>query len=80
MPGNSTYPVITRPELGASGEPSALVPLLLWSQFLLIAAVGTTWAYLRWSRWPAYIVSTPILLAGIWNVYENLARLLPNTL
>jgi sortase A len=80
VPGNSTYPVITRPELGASGEPSALVPLLLWSQFLLIAAVGTTWAYLRWSRWPTYVVSTPILLAGIWNVYENLARLLPNTL
>jgi sortase A len=80
MPGNSTLPVISRPEIGLSGEPSALVPLMLWSQFLLIAAAFATWSYVRWSRWPTYIVTTPILLAGIWNVYENLARLLPNTL
>lgn len=78
-PGNPKLPVIARPEVGLQGEPSAVIALVLWSQALLLGAVATTWAYVRWARWPTYLISTPILVAILWNVYENIARLLPNT-
>lgn len=80
VPGNAKLPVVTRPEVGLSGDPAAVVPLTLWAQALLLVAAATTWAYVRWSRWPTYVISTPVLFAVLWNIYENVARLLPNTL
>ena len=62
-----------------SSRPAA--SLLLWSQLLLLTTVVVTWA--------AHAVpgvgacgsaATPVLLAILWNVFENLALLLPNTL
>jgi sortase A len=79
-PGNPTLPIIAKSEVGLQGEPSAVVALVLWSQALLIAAVATTWSYVRWSRWPTYLISTPVLAAILWNAFENAARVLPNTL
>ncbi|ROO83395.1 sortase A [Actinocorallia herbida] len=79
--GNSAEPPrIGRSEVGLSADPGALLPLLLWAEALLLAAGLTTFSYLRWSRWPTYVVSSPVLLAVLWNIYESLARLLPNTL
>lgn len=78
-PGNPKLPIIAKPEVGLQGEPAAVIALVLWSQALLLGTVATTWAYVRWARWPTYLISTPILIAILWNVYENIARLLPNT-
>jgi sortase A len=78
-PGNPTLPVIAKSEVGLQGEPSAVVALVLWCQALLIGAGATTWGYVRWSRWPTYLISAPVLIAILWNVFENTARLLPNT-
>jgi sortase A len=63
------------------GTASHLVGLLLWSQLLLLATVLVTWTALRTAqrRW-LWIGATPVLLAILWMVFENLALLLPNTL
>ena len=63
------------------GSASHLVALLLWSQLLLLATVLVTWTALRTAqrRW-LWIGATPVLLAVLWMVFENLALLLPNTL
>jgi sortase A len=60
-------------------DTAAVLPLALWAQVLLLSVTATTWLYARWSRWPAYLVTSPVLFAVLWNVYENAARLLPNT-
>jgi len=63
------------------GSASHLVALLLWSQLLLLATLVVTWTALRTvqRRW-LWIGATPVLLAILWMVFENLALLLPNTL
>jgi LPXTG-site transpeptidase (sortase) family protein len=55
-----------------------VVPLLLWSQALLLAVIVSTIATYRWSRWGAWLLMGPAILALVWCVYENLATLLPN--
>ena len=32
----------------------------------------------RWSPWAAYLAAVPLAIAVLWNLYENLAALLPN--
>ena len=71
---------VTRAELGLSGESDAVLPLVLWLEALLIAAIGAAWLWRRWTRWSAYVVSVPLLLALTWLVFENLTKLLPATL
>ena len=57
----------------------ALIPLLLWSQALLLAVIIAVFGTHRWSRWPTYLVMTPVIVALTWCVYQNLAAcLLPN--
>jgi LPXTG-site transpeptidase (sortase) family protein len=76
-PGN--WPPITPQEADmASDSADSLVPLLLWSQALLIAVVVATYAAYRWSRWSTYLLMAPVVIALTWCVYENLACLLPN--
>ena len=71
---------VTRAELGLAGQTDAVLPLVLWLEVLLLAAVGATWLWRRWTRWSAYVVSVPVLLAVTWLVFENLTKLLPATL
>lgn len=61
------------------GDTGALVPLVLWGQVLLLTMAGTAWLYVRWGRSSAWLATTPVVLAVTWNVYETVARLLPNT-
>jgi sortase A len=56
----------------------SLVPLMLWSQALLLAVIVSTVAVYRWSRWGTYLLMAPVVMALIWCVYENLACVLPN--
>jgi hypothetical protein len=72
-----------RPELPdthkvLAGDPDSLLPLVLWSQALLLVSIGGSVAARYWSRWPAYLCAAPIVAAVLWSVYENLAGLLPN--
>lgn len=56
----------------------ALVPLVLWMQALVVAAIAIAWARVRWGRWETHLVGLPVVLAVLWYVYEAGARLLPN--
>jgi sortase A len=59
-------------------DPSAWVPLVLWGQGLVLAAVLLTWARTRWGRWQTWIVAVPVLLFFGLAVADQAARLLPN--
>lgn len=78
QPNPGGWPSITPQDYYLAGDPSALIPLVLWSQALLLASVGTVLAANRWSRWATYLCAVPVLFALVWSVYENLAALLPN--
>ncbi|WP_151084542.1 sortase [Nocardioides cynanchi] len=62
------------------GSHDRAVELLLWCQLLLLVTVAVTWAALRLPGRGLWIGAVPVLLAILWNVFENLAVLLPNTL
>jgi len=80
LPGRVDRTAITEAERSLTPDSGAALPVMLWTQALVGLVVATSWAYLRWLRWPAYLISTPILLAILWNLYENVAKLLPNTM
>ncbi len=80
MPSAGTRPAIYADERSLAGEPAAALALLLWAQVLLVAVVFATWLFHRWETPAAYLLSAPVLVAVVWNVYESLARLLPNLL
>jgi sortase A len=58
----------------------ALVPLVLWLQVLIAAAVGATWAQARWGGAQTWLVGLPVLLLGAWEVADSAMQLLPNLL
>jgi sortase A len=59
-------------------DPSAWIPLVLWGQALVIAAVLLSWARSRWGRWQTWIVAVPVLMFLGLAVADQAARLLPN--
>jgi sortase A len=71
-------PSVSPAEIALGNDPNALILCMAWGMALVIVSVGGTMAATRWSRWPAYLATLPIALAVVWNLYENLAALLPN--
>ena len=71
---------VSRNELGLQGDGSTVLPLLLWAELLLLAAVGAAWLYRRWPSWSTYIVTTPVLTLLLLLVFDNLTPILPSTL
>jgi sortase A len=67
-------------DLPSHGSHDRIVALLLWCEALLVVSVGVSWAALRVPGRGLWIWALPVLLAILWNVFENLAVLLPNTL
>ncbi|MER7835389.1 sortase [Streptomyces sp. NPDC096040] len=61
-------------------EGAAWLPVFLWSQALLLAALLTVAAYRVWGRWQTWIVSAPVLAALGLAVSGAATRLLPNLL
>jgi sortase A len=73
-------PSISSAEAPLHGDRSAGLPLAWWSLALVIAVAAAGVAAVRWSKAGAYLLATPLVLAILWNVYESVGRLLPNTL
>jgi sortase A len=71
-------PDISTQETALSGDDNALVLTTLWAFALALVSVGATVAAARWSPWLAYLCAAPIVLAVLWNLYDNLAAVLPN--
>ncbi|MFE2586287.1 sortase [Streptomyces sp. NPDC059378] len=61
-------------------EDAAWLPVFLWSQALLLAALLTMAAYRVWGRWQTWIVGAPVLAALGLAVSGAATRLLPNLL
>jgi sortase A len=59
-------------------EPGVWVLVVLWSQALLVAAIGIVWLRTRWGRWQTWVVGVPVLLAVGFALTDQAARLLPN--
>jgi sortase A len=73
--------VAPRSERALSGQPGALLPTILWALALLGTIGVTVRLYRRWAHtWPTYLMTTPILLAFAFLLFQNAARLLPATL
>jgi len=75
--------VLTASDISASEQamgtdPSAWVPLVLWGQGLVIAAILLAWARTRWGRWQVWIVAVPVMLFFGMAVADQAVRLLPN--
>ena len=71
----ATLPTAEQP---LQGDVSALFPLVLWGQGLVLAAGGITWARGRWGRWQVWIVAVPVLGFFGLAVADQVSRLLFN--
>jgi sortase A len=67
-------------EQALAGDSSALIPVVLWAQALLAAAIGVVWLRHRQGGWPAWVVGVPVLAALGVAAADQLAALLPNLL
>jgi sortase A len=76
--GPVQMPAIGPAEQAMAADSGALVLTMLWGLALVLTGLGGAVAAARWSGWPVYLVIVPALLAILWNLYENLAGLLPN--
>lgn len=79
FPDSAVVAGVPADESELAGDPGpTLLPLLLWSQALLLLAVAVPFLATRWSPVATYLCVAPIALGVLWNLYENLALLLPN--
>ena len=76
--GPVQMPVLGQSEAALAGDAGALVLTMIWGLALAIVAVSGAYAAARWSPWPVYLIMAPAVLAIVWNLYENVAALLPN--
>jgi len=65
-------------EAAMGTEPVAWVPLVLWGQGLLLAAIALGWMGAVWGRWQTWVVAVPVLGFFGLAVADQVARLLPN--
>jgi LPXTG-site transpeptidase (sortase) family protein len=71
-------PLVRPSEVALGRDAYALVPAMAWAIALAAAAFCGSLLAGRWARWPAWIVTVPVVLAIVWNLYESLSALLPN--
>jgi len=58
-------------------DPVAWVPLVLWGQGLLLAAIALGWMGAVWGRWQTWVVAIPVVGFFGLAVADQVARLLP---
>ena len=50
-------------ETAMQGDPTSLVPLMLWLQLLLILLVAASWAAVRWGGVQVWLVGAPLVFS-----------------
>jgi sortase A len=78
FPESGYFPTVSSAETPLGRNFYALIPAMAWAIALAAAAVLGSFLAVRWRRWPAWIVTVPVLVAILWNLYESLSALLPN--
>ncbi len=71
---------VTATETGLVGQGGGLLALAAALLLLALIGVGTTWLFLSWRPWSAYLVAAPVIFAGVWLVSNLASGLLPSTL
>jgi sortase A len=72
--------VVPQDQVGLTGQPWALAPLLLWIELLVVTIVGAIWLRHRQLRRVAWLYATPLVLGLMWASFLAINRLLPATL
>jgi len=67
-------------EATMAGDTSSWLPVMLWSQALLLCVVVVTWARLKWGRRQAWLAGAPLILALSYGLSTAAVQLLPNLL
>jgi sortase A len=80
QPGAARLSGLPAGQAPMDGDTTAINPLILWLELLLIVVVGVTWARGHWGGWQLWLAGAPLVLAIGWMVTETAARLLPNLL
>jgi len=62
---------------GLTSWVTPLAPILIWGELFLLTLIAAGILYRVWRPVPAYVLTTPILVASLYLLFENLARLLP---
>ena len=78
FPESGYFPPGSAAEAALGRDSYALIPAMAWAIALAAAALLGSYLAVKWARWPAWIVTIPLLAAIIWNLYEALSALLPN--
>jgi sortase A len=78
QPESGYVPLVGPSEVALGRDPYALIPAMAWAIALAAAALVGSLLAARWSRWGAWIVTIPVIIAIVWNLYESLSALLPN--
>lgn len=78
QPESGYLPLVGSAEVALGRDPYALIPAMAWAIALAAAALAGSLLAARWSRWGAWIVTIPVIIAIVWNLYESLSALLPN--
>jgi sortase A len=64
--------------VGATGDPAARRPSLLWALATLVVGLAAWALSRRWRRLPAVLIAALPFLACLWQFYSYLARALPS--
>jgi sortase A len=72
--------VVPPDEQVMQGDSTAIFPLVLWLQALVLVAIGYGWGRGRWGRWQVWLVSVPMVVAVVWGATDCAMELLPNLL
>jgi sortase A len=78
FPESGYLPAVGSAEVALGRDFFALIPAMAWAIALAVAALTGSFLAARWARWPAWIVTAPLVAAILWNLYESLSALLPN--
>ena len=78
QPESGYLPSVSSAEVALGRDPYALIPAMAWAIALAAAALIGSLLAARWSRWGAWLVTIPVIIAIVWNLYESLSALLPN--
>jgi sortase A len=63
-----------------SGDSGGLVPLVLWLQALVLAALVVAWGRARWGARQTWLIGGAVLIALLWGASGAFMQLLPNLL
>jgi sortase A len=59
-------------------DTAARLPMVIWGESLVLAAVALSWLGPRLGRWRTRMVAVPVLVCLSFAVADQAARLLPN--